>query len=526
MIFDTSPPKRRFLIPEVIQTSAMDCGPAALKALLEGFGIPVSYGRLREACQTSVDGTSIDTLEDIAKQLGLDASQMMVPLDHLFLQNTQVLPALTVISLPSGLTHFVILWRMHGRFIQVMDPSVGRRWFTQRQLLEELYRHTQSMPIETWYEWASSKGFCDPLRQRLAALKIEESERETLIQIALETTSWKSLATLDAAIRMTATLVRAGGIEAGSEARRVLEHFFKPTQLTASDTKSSIPPAFWSVKERPDDETQLLFQAPVLIQVRGLKKSASLTEDAEVSQPLPPELIAALNEPVSSPERVLWQMLKIDGFLTPSILLIALILATMGVTLEPLLFKFLLDIEQHLGLIGERILAIEALFTFLVILLLLHLPIATLSARMGQRLEVRLRLAFLQKIPRLGEHYFHSRLISDMTERAYGLITIHQLPQLISHCFRLIFTMVLTAIGIIFLMPNSWLLTLFAVGVAIGMPLMMQALFTEQDMRFRTHEAALSRFYLDALLGLIPIRTHRMGINPHSYPQCSSSTSQ
>ena len=30
--------KRRLLIPEVIQTSAMDCGPAALKAMLEGFG--------------------------------------------------------------------------------------------------------------------------------------------------------------------------------------------------------------------------------------------------------------------------------------------------------------------------------------------------------------------------------------------------------------------------------------------------------------------------------------------------------
>ncbi len=30
----------------------------------------------------------------------------------------------------------------------------------------------------------------------------------------------------------------------------------------------------------------------------------------------------------------------------------------------------------------------------------------------------------------------------------------------------------------------------------------------EQDLRFRTHDAALSRFYLDALLGLVPIRTH------------------
>jgi ABC-type bacteriocin/lantibiotic exporter with double-glycine peptidase domain len=77
--------RRRLLVPEVVQTSAMDCGPAALKCLLDGFGVQVSYGRLREACQTSVDGTSIDTLEDVAVQLGLDAEQIIVPVDHVLL---------------------------------------------------------------------------------------------------------------------------------------------------------------------------------------------------------------------------------------------------------------------------------------------------------------------------------------------------------------------------------------------------------------------------------------------------------
>ncbi|MDX1438175.1 MAG: cysteine peptidase family C39 domain-containing protein, partial [Anaerolineales bacterium] len=80
---DTPVSGQRFLAHEVVQTSAMDCGPAALKSILEGFGIPVSYGRLREACQTDVDGTSINTLEDIANQLGLQAEQIMLPPDHL-----------------------------------------------------------------------------------------------------------------------------------------------------------------------------------------------------------------------------------------------------------------------------------------------------------------------------------------------------------------------------------------------------------------------------------------------------------
>ena len=54
----------RLWVPEVVQSSTMDCGPAALKCLCAGFGIQVGYGRLREACQTDVDGTSIDALEN------------------------------------------------------------------------------------------------------------------------------------------------------------------------------------------------------------------------------------------------------------------------------------------------------------------------------------------------------------------------------------------------------------------------------------------------------------------------------
>ncbi len=93
---------RRRIVPEIVQTSAMDCGPAALKSLLEGFGIRASYGRLREACQTHLDGTSIDTIEEVAKQLGLDPEQVMVPVDHLMLPEARCLPAMVVVRLPGG----------------------------------------------------------------------------------------------------------------------------------------------------------------------------------------------------------------------------------------------------------------------------------------------------------------------------------------------------------------------------------------------------------------------------------------
>ena len=154
----------------------MDCGPASLKCILEGFGIPVSYGRLREACQTEVDGTSIDTLEEVVQPLGLAAEQVMIPADHLLLPQSQSLPALLVVRLPHGATHFVVVWRRMGSLVQVMDPAIGRRWITAGQLLRDVYHHQMQVPADAWAEWARSDEFTSPLRRRLQALGIAPND--------------------------------------------------------------------------------------------------------------------------------------------------------------------------------------------------------------------------------------------------------------------------------------------------------------------------------------------------------------
>lgn len=511
MIFDSSLPKRNFLVPEVVQTSAMDCGPATLKCLLEGFGISVSYGRLREACQTDVDGTSLDTIEDVAVQLGLEAEQIMMPADHLLLPESQALPSIVVVCLPNGLPHFVVVWRTHGRFVQIMDPGTGRRWLTQKQFLRELYIHTQLIPVELWNDWVRTDEFCAPLRRRLSTLKLEESVIERLIETALESPCWQASAALDAATRMLDVLVRAGGLEPGEEVEGVLERFFSQARNASPGENGLIPPAYWSVRPLPEDEEQLLLRGAILVRVTGRQITEEGVEapEAEAPPPLSPELVAALEEPASKPEREFFRLIRADGLLTFTILITALILATIGVTIEALLLKGLLDIGQHFELVGQRIGAIQALFAFFFALFLLELPISTTATRIGRRLETRLRIAFLEKIPRLSDRYFHSRLTSDMTQRAYELRQLRTLPNLAISFFRLSFQIVLTAAGVIWLNPVSAPLAILATLVNVGMAFVTQPLLREQDLRLRTHIGALSRFYLDALLGLIPIRTHR-----------------
>ena len=175
--------RRRIFVPEVVQTSVMDCGPASLKCLAEGFGIPVSYGRLREACQTDVDGTSIDTMEEVAVQLGLEAEQIMAPADFLLLPEANLLPAIAVVLRASKVTHFVVAWRGYGGLLQVMDPAIGRQWEPKAQFVSSLYIHTLPVSAKGWREWAESEKFTLPLRRKLDDLGISGAAAEAICRI-------------------------------------------------------------------------------------------------------------------------------------------------------------------------------------------------------------------------------------------------------------------------------------------------------------------------------------------------------
>ncbi len=516
MSFQTFNNGYRLFAPEVVQTSAMDCGPASLKSLLEGFGVSASYGRLREACQTDVDGTSIDTMEEVAMQLGLEAEQIMIPADHLLLPEAQALPAIVVVRLANGLTHFVVVWRRHGQMVQLMDPATGRRWLTTRQLLDELYIHTLPVPAEAWREWAATDEFLDPLRQRLAELGLKDPIREQLIETALVDDGWQALAALDAATRIVEAIVRSGGLRRGQQAGQVLESFFEQARQTATAEAPAIPATYWTVRpvpQEPDEPEQLFLRGAVLVRVRGRRpagRPAVPEEEAtpDASMPLSPELVAALEEPPSRPSRELLRLLRADGLLIPAVLLTTLILAAAGVVIEVLLFRSLLELGQVLGLVGQRLGAMVALLIFILALLCLEWPLTFGALRLGRRLEARLRMAFLKKIPRLGDRYFQSRPTSDMAERSHSLHRLSLLPDLGQRFLQTIFELILTTAGIIWLDPASAPIAILAAILTVGLPLSVQSPLLEWELRVRTHIGALSRFYLDALLGLVTVRTH------------------
>ena len=482
------------LAPEVVQTSAMDCGPAALKSLLEGFGISASYGRLREACQTDVDGTSVNDIEETAVRLGLEAEQVMLPADHVLLSRVTSLPALCVVALPTGLTHFVVAWRRHRTWIQVMDPATGRRWMRARRFAADLYHHAQAVPAAAWREWAGAVEFGAGLDERMRRLGVAAAARARLVSAARSDPGWRGLATLDAGTRMAAALVESGGVRAGVEADRLLASLAKRAQ--------AIPARYWSVRQSESDNEHLVFHGVVLVRVRGRAAAG------RAAPRLSPELRAALEETPARPGRDLLRTMLRDGALAPAAVALGALVAAGAVTLEALVWRGLLGLGGDLGLSGQRLAALVAAGSLFAALLLLEWPLGAAALRLSRHLECRFRQAFLHRIPRLHDRYFQSRLVSDMAERSHSVHQLRQVPDAGVRFLRSVLELAATVIGIWWLYPASGPAAAVAATAAIAIPLLAQPHLAERDLRVRNRLGAMGRFYLDALLGGIALRAH------------------
>lgn len=471
--------KRRFFIPEVVQTSTMDCGPAALKALFGGFDRYLSYGRLREACQTDVDGTSIDTLESIAQQLGMSAAQSMVPADLLLLESSACLPAIVVVTLPDGVTHLVVVWRIHGPWVQIMDPANGRLWLRRRDVLKSLYIHEQPVPAAAFREWTASNVFTAGIEHRMRAL-------------GLDAQIWTDPVHQDAALRLGGELRVRGRLRAGADARRFLD--------LCADHPDEIPSEYWVARPVDHDPEHVMLRGAVLLSAGTVSEVPDDT--------LPASLLRARTEPPPRPWEPVWIALRESGWRLPAATAVALCTVAVGTVVEALLFRGLFDIGRHLQSNTQRLAAVAALLSFLAAMWALDWSAAAGALRVGRQIETRLRVRFLEKIPRLSDRYFQSRLISDMAFRAHSLQLLRQLPEVAGHCLYLLVSIIVTGAAIVCVYPGSVWLTGLAVIAACVVPCLLVPIMAERDMRHRELSASLGSLYLDSFLGLRAIQAH------------------
>lgn len=418
-----------------------------------------------------------------------------------------MLPAIIVMRHADLATHFVVVWKRHGPWLQIMDPALGRRWIRARDFRDEVFRHEMSVEAPEWRIWAGSHECLAPLAARLDALKVSADDAAAMIHEALADPEWFSMGAFDATVRLVQSLVHAGGVKAGGEAARLVSAIFRDTIANGDNINSIIPPAYWSVMpdaSNTDPSREMLrVSGAVVLKIVGMASPV-----AAAQQPLPAELAAALNEQPEAPLGALWAMLKADGLVAPLALAAAIAVSTGALMLEALLFRGLLDMATILALPIQRLLALIGLLGFVGMLITMDLAIGHEVMRQGRQLEARLRMALLAKLPRLNDRYFQSRPITDMADRSHNIAMVRMVPGLGLQFVQAMFDLVLTFAGILLIAPDTWALAAVLVLMAVAVPALIQPLLNERDLRVRNHAGALHGFYLDAMLGLAPIRAH------------------
>ncbi len=500
----TAQRRRRAIIPEVVQISATDCGPASLKSLFAGMGVELNYRVLREVCQTDIDGTSIVTLDEVANQLGLDAEEVMLPVDHVVLPEAKALPAIIVVLTAGGRPHFIVIWKRVGPFVQIMDPAAGRHWMRVETLLARLYQHTTSVPAEGWREWAGSEDAIATLDRRLRNLGAAGTK--AMIAKALDDQGYRSIAILDAACRATEAMVQAGAVKRGPTASSLLSSMVAKAESGAVP----IPDTYWSVRPNPEVEGELLLSGAVLLRVKGWRDDAA-AKDKEGEPPkalIAPEIAEQVVAEQPSTARTLFRLLRDDPRSIPFLVLGGLVIATFGRILQALMLRAILDLGRDLGTVGQRAAGIGVLAAVALALLLIQLPITLGLLGIGRRLEVRLRKAYFEQLPKTEDRYFQSRLASDMASRSHNIQAMRTLPALIAQGLTITLEVLATTAALIWAAPDAWGIVLALAAATLLLPLLAQKVFFEPDMRVQAQTGALSKFILDALVGLTPIKIH------------------
>lgn len=417
---------RRLLPPAVLQNGAADCGPAVLASALAGFGMPAPFAEMRARLGSDQEGTSIGELERVARELGLDAEEAMLPAEHL-LTGTLALPAIAVVLLEDRRTHFVLVWRRWGRFFLVHDPARGRGLESAADLGARLLHHEHGVPAAAWREWAGGAEFRGELERRLRSSGLSRRDTERLLARALASPAAEPLAALDAAARCAAELALAGALPRSGIAARVeklVETLLEA--LAEGNPEAVLARRWWSALPRVDGSILLRGALVVRLTARAPGFARDHVETAEGAPP---------------------------AFRTAR-----------GPVLAAAAFSGLVAAAEGLGLAGlargggGQVLAMVGVAAAAG-LLAAGGAVEMLAQRRafaaGRREEIAARIDFAERLPELPDAVITSRAVSDLADRVHATVTLRHGPYIVAGALRALAELAAILLGLLWLAPGA-----------------------------------------------------------------------
>jgi len=127
--------KRR--VPLILQTEAPECGVACVAMIASYYGFRTDLTGMRMRLSATLKGLTLKHIAMAAETMHLSARGVQAPLSAL---GQLKLPAI----LHWDMNHFVVLDKVRGNTITVLDPASGRRVFT----LEQASKHYTGVAME------------------------------------------------------------------------------------------------------------------------------------------------------------------------------------------------------------------------------------------------------------------------------------------------------------------------------------------------------------------------------------------
>ena len=124
-------------VPLLLQTEAAECGLACLGMIAGYHGHRTDLAFLRRRFSISLKGSTLKQLIDIAGQLQMASRPLRLELDELGQLKTPCI-------LHWDLSHFVVLKRVTGRTIEILDPAHGE----MRMPLSQASKHFTGVVLE------------------------------------------------------------------------------------------------------------------------------------------------------------------------------------------------------------------------------------------------------------------------------------------------------------------------------------------------------------------------------------------
>lgn len=502
-----------FLAPEVLQISSMDCGVAALASFAQAYGCALSYERLRDACQTGVDGTSIDSLEDVSLALGIDVIQHILPQD-LYLEAMEGrYPFIAIVRHDAGIPHFVVVWRRMGELLQVMNPSGGREWVLAETFLAGLYQHTHRMPTDAFLDWWPGSTFSETLEE--VGLRTVSGRARELIAGVRDVNGVAEASAVDTAFRLTRFAMKKG--IAGGQRDAMMETAYQGC-LREFSARNVALPKMRSIGPVPLEEdmvgvTGVIALAPPERNQPRVSKVDTAEEalEAVMQKGVAAQVAAAATEEdlgKMSLFSTIWGYLDTKHRLLAVALAVANVIFVPVVMIETFMSRAAVDAGRVFDSTSVRVQVSLLVVTFFLIVVGLERLTEWGGRRVGAYLEVKLRLAVVQAMPRVDEQFVRSRPTTDLAQRAHALTTGRQLPYLLFSIVRTVVELAAALVALALIEPLCLPIVFVGALALTGVSYLSIASLREVGTRFQAHAARMLLMFLDALRGIRPVRTH------------------